>query len=134
NVVGDLAALETRLEALTPLAQARKAEGERAAPEARGRAPAERAALGEEAEAIPAPEPERIGWKVSGDRLRQLFEDWKRMQREHRLDRHHEEEVWKRFSHARTPFDRKRRQYFGQLDEQRIQVRAAKEQLIARAE
>src|SRR5215212_7037372 len=30
NVVGDLAALETRLDALTPLAQARKAESERA--------------------------------------------------------------------------------------------------------
>jgi hypothetical protein len=56
------------------------------------------------------------------------------MQREHRLDRHNEDELWKRFSHARTTFDRKRRQYFGQLDEQRLQVRAAKERLIARAE
>jgi hypothetical protein len=134
NVVGDLAALLGRLEALTPLAQARKAESEKAAREARERAVAERTALVEEAEAIAAPEPERIGWKVSGDRLRELFEDWKRMQRDHRLDRHTEDELWKRFSHARTTFDRKRRQHFGQLDEQRTHIRAAKERLIARAQ
>jgi Domain of Unknown Function (DUF349) len=134
HVVGDLAALEARLEALTPLAQARKAESERAAREARERAVAERTALVEEAEALAAPEPDRIGWKVSGDRLRELFEDWKRMQRETRLDRHTEDELWKRFSHARTTFDRKRRQHFGALDEQRAQVRAVKERLIGRAE
>ncbi|MGZ4602735.1 MAG: DUF349 domain-containing protein, partial [Kineosporiaceae bacterium] len=134
HVVGDLGALETRLEALTPLAQARKAENERAAHEARERAVAQRTALVEEAEALAAPEPDRISWKASGDRLRDLFEDWKRMQREARLDRHTEDELWKRFSHARTMFDRKRRQYFGALDEQRAQVRATKERLIARAE
>jgi hypothetical protein len=134
NAVGDLAALEARLEALTPLARARKAESEQAAREARERAVTQRAALVEEAEALAAPDADKISWKVSGDRLRELFEDWKRMQREAKLDRHTEEDLWKRFSHARTTFDRKRRQHFGALDEQRAQVRAAKEQLIARAE
>src|SRR3954452_17591878 len=74
SVVGDLAALTTRLEALTPLAQARRAESEKAAREARERAAARRTTLVEEAEALAAPEPERIPWKVSGDRLRELFE------------------------------------------------------------
>jgi hypothetical protein len=134
NAVGDLDALQTRLEALAPLARARKAESERAAREAREHAVAQRSALVDEAEALAAPEPDRISWKVSGDRLRELFEDWKRMQREIRLDRHTEDELWKRFSHARTTFDRKRRQHFGALDEQRAQVRATKERLIGRAE
>ena len=134
NAVGDLDALQRRLDALTPLARARKAESERAAREVREHAVAERTALVEEAEQLAAPEPDRISWKVSGDRLRELFEDWKRMQRESRLDRHTEDELWKRFSHARTTFDRKRRQYFGALDEQRAQVRATKERLIGRAE
>jgi hypothetical protein len=134
NVVGDLAALSVRLEALTPLARARKAESEQAAREARERAAAARRALVEEAERLAAPEPERISWKSSGDRLRELFDDWKRMQRESRLDKATEDELWKRFSHARTTFDRKRRQHFGALDEQRSQVRAVKERLIARAE
>jgi hypothetical protein len=134
NVVGDLAALTARLEALTPLAQARKAESEQAAREAKERAAAQRTALVEEAEALAAPDPERISWKVSGDRLRDLFEEWKTQQRQTRLDRHTEDDLWKRFSHARTTFDRKRRQHFGALDEQRSQARAVKERLIARAE
>jgi hypothetical protein len=134
NAVGDLAALSARLEALTPLAQAKKAESERAAREARERAAAVRRTLVEEAEALAAPEPERISWKSSGDRLRELFEDWKRQQRESRLDKATEDELWKRFSHARTTFDRKRRQHFGALDEQRSAARAVKERLIARAE
>jgi uncharacterized protein DUF349 len=95
---------------------------------------AQRTVLVEEAEALAAPDADKISWKVSGDRLRELFEDWKRMQREARLDRHTEEDLWKRFSHARTTFDRKRRQHFGALDEQRAQVRTAKERLIERAE
>jgi hypothetical protein len=134
NVVGDLAALTTRLEALTPLAQARRAESEKAAREARERAAAQRVTLVEEAEALAAPEPERIPWKASGDRLRELFEEWKAQQRQNRLDKHTEDDLWKRFSHARTTFDRKRRQHFGALDEQRSQARAVKERLIARAE
>jgi hypothetical protein len=134
HVVGDLAALSSRLEALTPLAQARRAESERAAREARERAATARRTLVEEAEALAAPDPERITWKASGDRLRELFEDWKRMQRESRLDKATEDELWKRFSHARTTFDRKRRQHFGALDEQRSAARAVKERLIARAE
>lgn len=134
NVVGDLAALTARLEALTPLARAKKAEGERAAREAKERAAQARRALVEEAETLAAPEPERISWKSAGDRLRELFDDWKRMQRESRLDKPTEDELWKRFSHARTTFDRKRRQHFGALDEQRTQAREVKEGLIARAE
>jgi hypothetical protein len=134
NVVGDLGALTARLEALSPIAQARKAESEQAAREARERAAVARRALVEEAETLAAPEPERISWKVSGDRLRELFDEWKRMQRESRLDKPTEDELWKRFSHARTTFDRKRRQHFGALDEQRSQARAVKERLIARAE
>ncbi len=127
-------ALSARLEALTPLAQARRAESEKAAREARERAAAQRTTLVEEAEALAAPEPERIPWKVSGDRLRELFEEWKTQQRQNRLDKHTEDDLWKRFSHARTTFDRKRRQHFGALDEQRSQARAVKERLIARAE
>src|SRR4051794_31645990 len=134
HVVGDLAALSSRLEALTPLAQARRAESERAAREARERAATARRALVEEAEALAAPDPERITWKSSGDRLRELFEDWKRMQRESRLDKATEDELWKRFSHARTTFDRKRRHYFGALDEQRAAAKEAKEAIVAEAE
>jgi hypothetical protein len=134
NAVGDLDGLTTRVEALAPLAQKRRAEAEQARQAARERTLAERTALVEEAEAIAAVEVERIAWKSSGDRLRELFDDWRRLQREARLDKHNEDELWKRFSHARTAFDRKRRQHFGALDEQRSRARSTKERLVAEAE
>lgn len=134
NAVGDLASLDARLDALAPLAQAKKAEADKARAEAKAKSLAERAALVEEAETLSAVETERMPWKSTGDRLRVLFDEWKRLQKDARLDKHSEDELWKRFSHARTTFDRKRRQHFGALDEQRGQVKAAKEKLVAEAE
>lgn len=134
NAVGDLEGLVARLSALEPVVKERRAEQERARQEARAQAVAVRTALVEEAEAIAAVEIERVPWKTSGDRLRELFDTWKTQQRESRLDRHTEDELWKRFSHARTTFDRKRRQYFGALDEQRAGARATKEAIVTEAE
>jgi len=134
NAVGDLDSLAGRIDALRPLAQQRRAEAEKAKQEARARAAAERTVLVEEAEAIASTPTERIPWKTSGDRLRELFELWRRLQRDSRLDKHTEDELWKRFSHARTAFDRKRRQHFGALDEQRGQSKVLKEKIVAEAE
>jgi hypothetical protein len=134
NAVGDLGSLATRVEALQPLAQQRKADAEKAKQEARMRAVADRAMIVEEAEAIASTPTERIPWKTSGDRLRDLFELWRKLQRDSRLDKQTEDELWKRFSHARTAFDRKRRQHFGALDEQRGQAKAFKEKIVAEAE
>jgi len=134
NAVGDLDALVQRLEALAPLVQARRAEAEAARQEARNRAVAERTVLVEEAESIASVDTERIPWKTSGDRLRELFDEWRRLQRESRLDKRTEDDLWKRFSHARTAFDRKRRAHFGALDEQHSKARAVKEEIVAEAE
>jgi hypothetical protein len=134
NAVGDLEVLQQRLTALAPAVKARQAEAEAVRQEARSRAQAERAAAVEEAEAIAAVDAERIPWKTSGDRLRELFDEWRRMQRESRLDKRTEDELWKRFSHARTTFDRKRRAHFGALDEQHARTRAVKEEIVAEAE
>jgi hypothetical protein len=134
HAVGDLNALAARLVALEPLAEQRRAQAEQAKQEARARAIEARTALVDEAEAIAAVEIERIPWKISGDRLRDLFDQWRTLQRDLRLDKHTEDDLWKRFSHARTTFDRKRRQHFSALDEQREQVKAAKEKLVTQAE
>jgi hypothetical protein len=134
HAVGDLEALTARLTALEPLAQQRRAEAELARQASRARSVEQRTGLVDEAEAIAAVDPERIPWKTSGDRLRELFDEWRRLQRETRLDKHTEDELWKRFSHARTSFDRKRRQHFGALDEQRNHAKTVKEKLAAEAE
>jgi len=134
NAVGDLDGLLSRLNALAPAVEQLREETQRAKQEARAAVIAERSVLVEEAEALAGADPQRIPWKTSGDRLRELFDEWRRLQRETRLDKHTEDELWKRFSHARTTFDRKRRHYFGALDEERHQAKAVKEELIAQAE
>jgi hypothetical protein len=134
NAVGDLAGLTARLGALAPQVAELRAQADRARQEARERAVVTRTGLVEEAERLAGEDAERIPWKTSGERLRELFETWKNQQRESRLDKHTEDELWKRFSHARTTFDRKRRQYFGALDEQRGAARAVKETIVAEAE
>ena len=45
-----------------------------------------------------------------------------------------EDELWKRFSSARTQFDRHRRQFFSQLDQAQSEAKRIKEALIAEAE
>lgn len=134
NALGDLEALVQRLEALGPVITLRRDEAEQSRKAERAKALEVRTALVEEAEAIAAVEPEHLPWKSSGDRLRELFDEWRSQQRQTRLDKHTEDELWKRFSHARTAFDRKRRQHFSALDEQRGQARAAKETIVAEAE
>jgi hypothetical protein len=134
NAVGDLAGLLARLEGLAPLAAAQREEAQRAKKQARDAAVAQRTALVEEAEALSEVDAERIPWKASGDRLRALFDQWRTLQKDSRLDKSTEDELWHRFSHARTTFDRKRRHYFGALDEQRSAARQQKEALVTEAE
>ncbi|MFI7588866.1 DUF349 domain-containing protein [Spongisporangium articulatum] len=134
NAVGDLQGLHDRLTGLAPLADEARAKAQAAKAEAKAEALAKRTALVEEAEALAEPEPARIPWKSSGDRLRVLFDEWRTLQRDAKLDKASEDELWKRFSHARTAFDRKRRHHFGALDEQRSHAKAEKERLVAEAE
>ena len=51
-----------------------------------------------------------------------------------RLDRKSDDELWHRFSHARSAFSKRRKQHFAQLDAQREDARRIKEQLVAEAE
>ncbi|HEX3005373.1 MAG TPA: DUF349 domain-containing protein [Angustibacter sp.] len=152
RAVGDLDALAARVEALGPVAAAKRKEAEAAREQAREQARARRTALVEEAEKIAAVPAERTQWRTDGQRMRELFETWQAEQKAAgakrggatapapgeppavRLDRRSEEELWKRFSHARTAFDRKRRQHFAHLDEQHAEAKAAKEKLVKEAE
>jgi hypothetical protein len=74
---------------------------------------------------------ESSDWKKTGDRLRDLLEEWKRAPR---LDRKADDALWKRFSHARTAFDKRRRAHFAELDVSREEAVAKKEKLIKAAE
>lgn len=133
--VGDLVGLRTRLEGLEGVAAERRAaaEAERAA--ARQTALEARTQIVEQAEEIAATDPSRIQWRPAGEQLRTLLDQWKESQRSGpRLDRPSEEALWKRFSHARTTFDRERRHFFAELESRNASAKGAKEALVAQAE
>jgi hypothetical protein len=135
NAVGDLAALLTRVAALDARAAEKRAEASEARAAARSEQLAVRAALVEEAEKIAGTPPERIQWRNDGQRMKDLFDTWKLQQKEGpRLDRGPEEELWHRFSHARTTFDRHRRQHFAQLESTQGEVKLVKQGLVKEAE
>jgi len=135
SAVGDLAELRTRLDALREVAAERRAAAEAARAAAKAEALAARTTLIEEAEAIAARDPERTQWKQSGEALRELLDRWKAAQQAGpRIDRGAEDALWKRFSAARTTFDRNRRHYFSELETRNTSAKRVKEQLVAEAE
>ena len=121
-------------EIATALESRKAAEAqERAAAREEGRILRE--ALVAEAEKIAGQPNERIQWKTSGARMRELLDDWKQHQRSGpRLDRPTETALWQRFSAARNSFDRARRVHFAQLDSQQSEAKSTKAQLVAEAE
>ncbi|MEW9267407.1 DUF349 domain-containing protein [Kineococcus endophyticus] len=134
RAVGDLDALAARVEALATVADEARAAADRARAAHREELRTARLAIVEEAEGIAGQDPEKVQWRASGERLRTLFEDWKTAQREGRLDKRSEDELWKRFSHARSAFDKMRRHHFAALGEQRNSIRSDKEKLVVEAE
>ncbi len=133
--VGDLDSLRARVGSLASRAADRRASLEQARAAAKAEAVATRTQIVEAAEKIAATDPQRMQWRPAGEELRSLLERWKEAQRSGpRIDRPTEEALWKRFSHARTAFDRERRHYFADLEQRNSAAKAAKEQLVAEAE
>lgn len=133
--VGDLDALRARVDGLRDRAAARRKQldAERAA--AKDRAVQARTAIVEAAEKIAGTDPAKMQWRPAGEELRGLLDRWKDAQRHGpRIDRPTEEALWKRFSHARTAFDRERRHFFAELEQRNSAAKAAKERLVAEAE
>ncbi|MEE1621108.1 DUF349 domain-containing protein [Zafaria sp. J156] len=135
GMVGDLAALEARIETVRgEVAQLQRAE-RKAHEEQRTQELAAREAIVAEAEELAAKDPANVQWKQGSNRMNELFEQWKGAQKHGvRLGRSTEDALWKRFRSARTTFDRHRRAFFSQLDADNSEAKAAKEALIARAE
>jgi Domain of Unknown Function (DUF349) len=128
SAVGDLAALDARLDALVTAAESRA--GARAAERERVRAEAVAAKERLTAEAEQIAE-SATSWKAAGDRLREIVEEWKQIKG---VDRRTDDALWKRFAAARDAFGKRRGQHFAQLDAERGSAKVIKEGLVARAE
>ncbi len=133
--IGDLEALRTRCGALSTAIAARAEVVAKERAEAKEKALAKRISLVEKAEEIAAQDPQKTHWRDSREKLTKLLDTWKDAQRnEAKIDRAKEDELWKRFSSARTKFDRHRRQYFSEREVAHKATVARKEELIKKAE
>ncbi|HEY3733131.1 MAG TPA: DUF349 domain-containing protein [Streptosporangiaceae bacterium] len=128
RAVGDLDGLITRLQALTGLVDSRREETKAAREQAKTEAKDIKERIVAEAERIVT---EATHWKVSGERMRQLLEEWKAAPH---ADRAIETALWKRFSAARNSFTKRRKAYFAGLEEERETARLRKEKLCSQAE
>ena len=127
-VIGDLGALERRLDAVALAADERAGEVQAAREQARADAVAAKEQLVVEAEQIAE---SATSWKASGDRLRAIVEEWKTIRG---IDRKTDEQLWARFAAARDAFGRRRGAHFASLDAQRGEARSAKQELIKEAQ
>lgn len=130
NVVGDLTALAGLADQIDAAAEARRAAISAERESRRAETAAKREAIVAEAEELAG----STQWKATGERFKELQAEWSALPRGERSARDAEQEQWKRFSAARSAFDRNRRNHFASLDAQRKEATAAKEELIRRAE
>jgi hypothetical protein len=127
HAVGDLTSLVGKLDSLLPVIsqqrQARRAErAEKAAT-----AKAEKERLVSEAEKLA----ESNDWRNGANRLRHLLDEWKSLPR---IDRSADDQLWRRFSTARTAYTRRRKSHFAEQNEKREAARIVKQRLVREAE
>ncbi|MCU1470798.1 MAG: hypothetical protein JWQ39_1947 [Glaciihabitans sp.] len=135
NAVGNLAALQTRLDALggavTELTE-KQTEEAKAAVEA---ALVERTAIVVEAERLAAQDPAKAQWKQVSASLDELFLQWQKHQQDGpRLPKNESNELWKRFRAARATIDTHRKAFFAELDSTHRDARTRKQELVTKAE
>ncbi|MFD7295780.1 DUF349 domain-containing protein [Streptomyces sp. NPDC059897] len=127
HAIGDLEALGKRLDKLVASVETRREERKAQKAKQSDEARHSKEALVVEAEELAQSEQ----WRAAGERLRALVDTWKGLPR---LDRKSDDELWHRFSHARSAFSKRRKAHFASLDAQREEARKTKEKLVAEAE
>ncbi|MGW5531218.1 DUF349 domain-containing protein [Streptomyces xanthochromogenes] len=127
HAVGDLDALRGRLDKLVKTVESRREERKVQKAKQTDEAKHAKEALVAEAEELAQSEQ----WRSAGERLRALVDTWKGLPR---LDRKSDDELWHRFSHARSAFSKRRKAHFASLDAQREDARKVKEKLVVEAE
>jgi len=128
SVLGDIDALAGRAASLIEQAGAMVAADRSRRDDHRAAQTARKEALAAEAEELAT---NSTHWKVAGDRLRAILDEWKTISG---LDRKVDDALWKRYSVARETFNRRRGSHFAELDRERAGVRQSKERLCEQAE
>jgi hypothetical protein len=126
NFVGDLNILSSKIEELQVLAAVKKAEFSAAKAIAKEKAMEKRKQLVEEAEKLINSKQ----WKVTTQRFKEIVEEWKKLPHGAKSE---EQALWKRFSAARSAFDKTRRQYFSTLESGRKEASKIKSEIVTQA-
>ena len=135
NAVGNLAALTTRLEALSGTVSELTEKQSEEAKAAVDAAIVERTALVVEAETLAAQDPAKAQWKQVTAAIDDIFARWQKHQADGpRLPKNEGNELWKRFRAARTTIDTHRKAFFSELDGAHRDARTRKQALVEQAE
>ncbi len=135
NAVGDLASLQSRIDALGGTVSELTEKQTEEARAAVAAALVEREALVVEAETLAAQDPAKAQWKQVTASLDDIFARWQKHQTEGpRLPKNEANELWKRFRAARATIDTHRKAFFAELDSVHRDARAAKQSLVEKAE
>ena len=126
NFVGDLNILSSKIGELQVLAAVKKAEFSAAKAIAKEKAMEKRKQLVEEAEKLINSKQ----WKVTTQRFKEIVEEWKKLPHGAKSE---EQALWKRFSAARSAFDKTRRQYFSTLESGRKEASKIKSEIVSQA-
>ena len=116
NAVGDLESLAARVEALTPTIDAKAETRREERAEAKARAKQAKEEMVAQAEAIAA----GSDWRGGIGKFRDLLDQWRRLPR---IDKTTDDELWHRFSGARTAFTRRRKQHMAEQNHLRERAR-----------
>ncbi len=127
QALGDLDSLLKRLDALAPVIEKQREERKAARAVKAAEALTAKTRIADDAEKIAA----GSDWRGGADKLRALLDEWKSLAR---LDRKTDDELWHRFSSARTAYTRHRKAHFAEQNTQREAAQSVKEKLIAEAE
>lgn len=134
QAVGDIDALRSRLAEIETAAGKKKEQIAAWHKKAVEKAIADRTEVVENAEKLVAGLDERTNWRDTSEKFQQLFSQWQERQRKDvRLDKKTSDELWHRFSSARSAFNHQRREWAKARDAQRAQAKALKEQIIKEA-
>ncbi|MCE5290349.1 MAG: DUF349 domain-containing protein [Nocardiaceae bacterium] len=128
TVIGDVDGLSRRLKAIIEHSDEASAHAKEEREKLRTEATARKEQLAAEAEELSS---NSTQWKVAGDRLHEILEEWKTIRG---VDRKVDDALWKRFSKARESFNRRRGAHFADMDRERATARTRKEELCVQAE
>ena len=127
NAVGDLDSLAAQLDTLTPVIDALAEQRKAQRLEAQTKAKDAKEAMVAEAEKLA----EGTDWRGGVTRFHSLLEDWKALPR---IDKATDDDLWRRFSTARTGYTRRRKAHFAEVSVANQAAKEAKEAIIAEAQ